>query len=67
MLFRVVCLLSVPAKMENSLNEEILIPVCILLIVAGIQQCRRNRFGRLWILPWIARRKQHNTYHALKI
>ena len=49
MLFRVVCLLSVPAKMENSLNEEILIPVCILLIVAGIQQCRRNRFGRLWI------------------
>jgi hypothetical protein len=28
----------VRAKMENPDNEDIIIPVCILLIIAGIQQ-----------------------------
>jgi hypothetical protein len=42
--------------MENPDNENIIIPVCILLIAAGIQQYRGNRFRRLWVRPWIARR-----------
>ena len=37
-MFHAVCLQIVPAKMENPDNEDIIIPVCILLIVAGIQQ-----------------------------
>jgi hypothetical protein len=37
-MFHAVCLQIVPAKMENPYNEDIIIPVCILLIVAGIQQ-----------------------------
>jgi hypothetical protein len=42
--------------MENPDNEDIIIPLCILLIAAGIQQYRGNCFGRLWVRPWIARR-----------
>jgi hypothetical protein len=45
--------------MDNPENEEIIIPVCTLLIAAGIQQYRGNRFGRLWVRPWIARRNQY--------
>jgi hypothetical protein len=52
-------------KKENPDNEDIIIPVCILLIAAGIQQYRGNHFGRLWVRPWIARRNQYGTYHAL--
>ena len=51
--------------MENSENENIIIPVCTLLIAAGIQQYRGNRFGKLWVRPWIARRNQYGAYHAL--
>ena len=51
--------------MENPDNEDIIIPVCILLIATGIQQYRGNRFGRLWVRPWIARRNQYGAYHAL--
>ena len=51
--------------MENPDNENIIIPVCILLIAAGIQQYRGNRFRRLWVRPWIARRNQYGAYHAL--
>jgi len=47
--------------MENPDNEDIIIPVCILLIATGIQQYRGNRFGRLWVRPWIARRNQYGT------
>ena len=32
-------------KMENHDNEDIIIPVCILLIAAGIQQYRGNVSG----------------------
>ena len=39
-MFHAVCLQIVPAKMENPDNEDIIIPVCILLIAAGIQQYR---------------------------
>jgi hypothetical protein len=46
-LTQTVSLQIVPAKMENPDNENIIIPVCILLIAAGIQQYRGNRFGRL--------------------
>ena len=60
-----VCLQIVPAKMENPDNEDIIIPLCILLIATGIQQYRGNRFGRLWVRPWIARRNQYGAYHAL--
>jgi hypothetical protein len=35
--------------MDNPENEDIIIPVCTLLIAAGIQQYRGNRFGRLWV------------------
>ena len=51
--------------MENPENEDSIIPVCTLLIAAGIQQYRGNRFGRLWVIPWIARRNQYGAYHAL--
>ena len=51
--------------MENPDNEDIIIPVCILPIVAGIQQYRGNRFIRLWVRSWIARRNQYGAYHAL--
>ena len=51
--------------MENPDNEDMIIPVCILLIATGIQQYRGNRFGRLWVRPWIARRNQYVAYHAL--
>jgi hypothetical protein len=47
-------------KLKNPDNEDIIIPVCILLIAAGFQQYRGNRFGILWIRPWIARRKPCN-------
>jgi len=47
--------------MENPDNEDFIIPVCILLIAAGIQQYR----GRLWVRLWIARRNQYGAYHAL--
>jgi hypothetical protein len=33
-----------PTKMENPDNEDIIIPVCILLIAAGIQQYKGNGF-----------------------
>ena len=45
--------------MENPDNEDIIIPVCILLIAAGIQQFRKI------VGPWIARRNQYGAYHAL--
>ena len=51
--------------MENPDNEDIIIPVCILLIAAGIQQYRGNRFVRLWVRSWIARRNQYGAYHAV--
>ena len=51
-------------KKENPDNEDIIIPVCILLIAAGIQYSG-NHFGRLWVRPWIARRNQYGAYHAL--
>ena len=51
--------------MENPDNEDIITPVSILLIAAEIQQYRRNRFARLWVRPWIARRNQYGAYHAL--
>jgi len=51
--------------MENHYNEDIIIPVCILLIAAGIQQYRGNRFWRLWARSWIARRNQYGAGHAL--
>jgi hypothetical protein len=41
--------------MKNPDNEDIIILVCILLIAAGFQQYRGNRFGRLWVRPWIAK------------
>jgi hypothetical protein len=50
---------------DNAENEDIIIPVCTLLIAAGIQQYRGNHFGRLWVGPWIARRNQYGAYHAL--
>ena len=52
-------------QMENPDNEDIIIPVCILLIAAVIQQYRWNRFGRLYVRSWIARRNQYGAYHAL--
>jgi hypothetical protein len=55
-MFHAVCSQIVPAKMKNPDNEDIIIPVCILLIVVEFQQYRGNRFGRLWVRPWIARR-----------
>jgi hypothetical protein len=51
--------------MENPENEDIIILVCILLIAAGIQQYSGNRFERLWVRSWIARRNQYGAYHAL--
>ena len=51
--------------MENPDNEDIIIPVCILLIAARIQQYRGNRFWILWVRSWIARRNQYGAYHAL--
>jgi hypothetical protein len=51
--------------MENPSDEEIIIPVCILLIAVGIKQYRRNMFGRLWVRPWIGRRNQYGAYHSL--
>ena len=47
--------------MENPDNEDIIIPVCILLIAAEIQQYRGNYFGRLWVRLWIARRNQYGV------
>jgi hypothetical protein len=51
--------------MESPKNEDIIILVCTLLIAAGIQQYRGNRFGKLWVRPGIARRNQYGAYHAL--
>jgi len=34
-----------PPKMENPENEDIIIPVCTLLIAAGIQQYKGNDCG----------------------
>ena len=51
--------------MENPDNEDIIIPVCILLIAAGIQQYKGNGFWILWVRFWIARRNQYGAYHAL--
>jgi hypothetical protein len=53
-MFHAVCLQIVPAKMENPDNEDIIIPACNLPIAAGIQLYRGNRFGRLWVRPWIS-------------
>jgi hypothetical protein len=46
-MFHAVCLQILSAKMKNPDNEDIIIPVCILLSAAGIHQYRGNRFGRL--------------------
>jgi len=53
-MFHAVSLQIVTAKMENPDSEDIIIPVCNLSIAAGIQHYRWNRFGRLWVRPWIS-------------
>jgi hypothetical protein len=52
--------------MEKTDNEDIIIPVCILLIAAQIQQyiIQRELFRKIVGL-WIARRNQYGAYHAL--
>ena len=52
--------------MEKTYNEDIIIPVCILLIAAQIQQyiIQRESFRKI-VGPWIARRNQYGAYHAL--
>ena len=52
--------------MEKTDNEDIIIPVCILLIAAQIQQyiIQRESFRKIVGL-WIARRNQYGAYHAL--
>jgi hypothetical protein len=36
----------------------------ILQIFAGIQQYRRNHFGRLWGIALMARRNKNGAFHA---
>ena len=52
--------------METADADEIIVPLCIIIICAGLHQLRgqvvRRRF---WVRPWIRRRSTFGEYHAL--
>ena len=52
-------------QLENS-QENIVISLCIIILLAGINLYRREALrGRPWVKPWIARRTHFGAYHAL--
>ena len=52
--------------METAYADEIIVPLCIIIICVGLHQLRgqlvRRRF---WVRPWIRRRSTNGAYHAL--
>ena len=52
--------------MENADADEIIVPLCIIIICAGFHQLRGQVVSRrFWVRPWIRRRSIFGAYHAL--
>ena len=52
--------------METTDADEIIVPLCIIIICAGLHQLRGQMARRrYWVRPWINRRDTYGAYHAL--
>ena len=51
--------------METADADEIIVPLCIIIICAGLHQLQQQARRRFWVRPWITRRSQFGAYHSL--
>ena len=51
--------------METADADEIIVPLCIIIICAGLHQLQQQARRRFWVRPWITRRREFGAYHSL--
>ena len=52
--------------METTDADEIIVPLCIIIVCAGLLQLRGQMARRrYWVRPWINRRDTYGAYNAL--